>query len=121
MLVWIPIEFRRRPQSHLLGNRVSPIAALGHKLRVSGALPRLYLSPVVIGGPVLRQFPHAREWDALGRIIGRLPLGPIRGRYPPTEVCESDLEWTDGAGVEARGIFVCNCGSGQGGHLCESP
>ena len=76
---------------------VEPIDC-GDELR-QGVQPRLHLSPVVIGRPIVRELLHGRELDALRRIADQFPLGPISRGDPPAEVRESlllyfDMKWT---------------------------
>ena len=53
---------------------------LGHKLRQSVQL-RLAFAPIVVLGPIAREFLHRRELDALRFIRDRFPVRPPRCVY----------------------------------------
>ena len=101
-------------RTHVNEVDVEPIDR-GDELR-QGVQPRLHLSPVVIGRPIVRELLHGRELDALRRISDRLPLGPLGRDDPPTEVNEClfwnlDVKRSDG-GVVGRlnGFGAAGCG-----------
>src|SRR6185295_239206 len=60
---------------------------------------RLGLPPVVILFPIVGEFLHRRELDALRRIFNQFLLRPLGCRDPPAQILETilryvDVEWT---------------------------
>src|ERR1700739_3539464 len=69
-----------------------------------GVQPRLYLSPVVIVRPAVRELLHGRELDTLRLICDRLPFGPACCGNTPAKVDEVRI-WK----VHAKGTDGCVC------------
>ena len=72
---------------------------LGHELR-QGLEPGLDRTPVVLGGPVVRQLSHRFEPNALRFVVDGLLLRPPHRRDAPTEIVEVLLRNVDTEGAD---------------------
>src|ERR671913_567765 len=63
---------------------------------------RLALAPIVICGPVAREFLDRGELHALGLIRDGLLFGPLGGRDAATEVVQVLFRYVDAEGADSR-------------------
>ena len=97
----------------------------GHELGQRLEL-RLRLSPVVVGGPMVRELAHRRERHALRMICDGLLLRPLCGDDPATQVGESlirrmEVEWPISVSTIVAMAILLASPSGEDRRVAEDP
>ena len=73
-----------------------------------------HLAPVVVGRPIVREFLHRRELNALRCVGDRLPFRPLRGGDAPAKLGELLLREAEGEGADR--IACGRCAQRPGKH-----